>query len=155
QNSCLQGFFEWRPNSTEQDNGGTVIAPSPALPKGRWHRVFEGAISVKWFGAKGDGNADDTTAIQGAIDALPADKGGFVYFPSGTYKITATLTHNTDGVAGDLKPGVALMGDGRYASVIVTYAANSYAIQIKSTAGFAFQAGIRIESLGIVKGVSA
>src|SRR5438067_1913973 len=51
--SNMEGFFQWHPESSEDDNGGTVIQPASIQPadKGRWHRVFEGAISVKWFGA--------------------------------------------------------------------------------------------------------
>jgi hypothetical protein len=55
-------------------------------------------VSVKDFGAVGDGIADDTAAIQAAFDtALCA-----VYFPQGTYKVTGlgaaalTLTRNVD-----------------------------------------------------------
>lgn len=42
------------------------------------------------YGATGDGTTDDTSAIQAAIDALPAD-GGVVFFPVGTY-VTGKLT---------------------------------------------------------------
>lgn len=54
QNRCLQGIFEWRPNSIANDNGGTVIKPTvvPNASPGRWSRVFDGPISVKWFGVK-------------------------------------------------------------------------------------------------------
>lgn len=44
------------------------------------------------FGAVGNGTADDTTAIQTAIDAAEATMGGTVYFPRGDYKITTSLT---------------------------------------------------------------
>lgn len=41
------------------------------------------AVSVKDFGAKGDGLSDDTDAIQAAIHFTP--KGARLYFPEGTY----------------------------------------------------------------------
>ena len=46
-------------------------------------------VSVKDFGATGDGTTDDTAAIQAAITA---NYNGEVYFPAGTYKITSGLT---------------------------------------------------------------
>jgi Pectate lyase superfamily protein len=101
QNSGLQGFFEWRSNSAEDDNGGTVIKPNAisAQSKGRWHREFEGSISVRWFGAKGDGdtdaNADDTEAIQLAIGAATVAGGGIVFFSAGTYVSRPTSTSGT------------------------------------------------------------
>lgn len=42
--------------------------------------------NVKDFGAMGDGEKDDTTAIQDAIDAANAD-GGIVLLSSGIYKV--------------------------------------------------------------------
>ena len=42
-------------------------------------------LDVKAFGAKGDGETDDTLFIQCAINACP--KGGRVYIPEGVYKI--------------------------------------------------------------------
>lgn len=47
--------------------------------------------NVKTYGALGNGNNDDTTAIQAAINAA-AVSGGRVYLPAGTYKITDVLT---------------------------------------------------------------
>ena len=41
------------------------------------------AVSVKDFGAVGDGIADDTQSIQTAVNCLPA--GGRLYFPAGVY----------------------------------------------------------------------
>jgi len=48
-------------------------------------------VSVLDFGAKGDGVADDTAAIQAAIAYLTAI-GGILFFPTGVYKISSTIT---------------------------------------------------------------
>jgi hypothetical protein len=45
-------------------------------------------------GADPTGAADSTSAIQAAINALPAT-GGTVYLPAGTYKVASTLTVNS------------------------------------------------------------
>lgn len=46
------------------------------------------ALNAKNFGAMGNGTADDTAAIQAAINALPST-GGTVEVPAGTYMINA------------------------------------------------------------------
>jgi hypothetical protein len=46
-------------------------------------------VSVKDFGAKGDGVTDDTVAIRSAIDAVVNWGGGVVVFPDGTYSVTS------------------------------------------------------------------
>ncbi|QDO97788.1 hypothetical protein FNB15_11140 [Ferrovibrio terrae] len=51
-------------------------------------------LSVADFGAIGDGVADDTAALQAALDRVPANGGTFVDIPPGTYKVTATLNIN-------------------------------------------------------------
>ena len=52
-------------------------------------------VSVKDFGAIGDGVADDTAAIQRAIDAC---LNGTIHFPVGHYRVSNTLTvrYSTD-----------------------------------------------------------
>ena len=65
---------------------GTAAAPTTAPAV---HST--GFDNVRDFGATGDGNTDDTAAIQRAIDNLPAqgDHGaGIVYFPPGFYRVT-------------------------------------------------------------------
>lgn len=72
-------------------------------------------VSVKDFGAVGDGVIDDTAAIQAAIDSgntgLVGASGVTVYFPPGRYKITDTLLLK--------RSGVKLLGAGFSASRIV------------------------------------
>lgn len=46
-------------------------------------------VSVKDFGAVGDGVADDTAAIQAALDV-----GGRIYFPTGTYQCNTVTVSN-------------------------------------------------------------
>jgi hypothetical protein len=61
------------------------------------------SVSVKDFGAVGDGVADDTAAIQAAINATPNN--GTLLFLPGVYKLTAELLLNG-------KTGVTLIGYG-------------------------------------------
>ena len=44
------------------------------------------------YGAVGNGVADDTTALQNALNAMGAGTFKVLYIPAGTYKITSTLT---------------------------------------------------------------
>ena len=65
--------------------------------------------NVTDYGAIGDSAADDTTAINNAIAAVPTN-GGTVVFPPGTYRITSPIT---------LKARTILRGSGQQASVIL------------------------------------
>lgn len=52
-------------------------------------------LNVRDYGALGDGGSDDTAAIQAAIDASP--DGSTVFFPAGTYLVSAPLRYKGDG----------------------------------------------------------
>jgi len=66
------------------------------------------AVTVR---GRGDGIADDTPAIQAAIDAAEAKGGGgIVFLPAGRYRLTRTVY---------LWPGVRLFGTGRTRPVLV------------------------------------
>lgn len=57
--------------------------------------------NVKDYGAVGDGKFDDSIAFQAALRAMQ-DKGGVLYIPAGTYKLTQDL---------QIPKGVTLLGD--------------------------------------------
>lgn len=65
-------------------------------------------VSVKDFGAVGDGTTDDTAAIQAAINAVEVASGGEVNFPVGVYKITSGLTILADDVSLIFDTGASL-----------------------------------------------
>jgi polygalacturonase len=71
------------------------------------HRL-KNAISVRDFGAKGDGITLDTEAIQAAIDACTNMGGGTVYLPPGNY-LTGTITLK-DYVTFHVGPNACLLG---------------------------------------------
>nr|MBQ8244740.1 glycoside hydrolase family 28 protein [Oscillospiraceae bacterium] len=64
-------------------------------------------ISVRDFGAAGDGVSDDTTAIQNAIHACP--RNGRVVVPAGTYAVRPLVLKSD--MTLDLKEGAVLLGD--------------------------------------------
>ena len=70
-------------------------------------RKQTGSTRPQMFGAVGDGIADDTDAIQAALDM-----GGEVYIPTGRYKITRTLFIGSNtSVFGDGDGTVIFLGD--------------------------------------------
>lgn len=66
-------------------------------------------VSVTDYGAVGDGTADDTAAIQAALNT-----GRCVFFPPGTYRTTGPLTVTTEGqqLTGSAAWGVTLKPEG-------------------------------------------
>ncbi len=61
-------------------------------------KFSEQQVSVKDFGAVGNGLTDDTAAIQAAINFVASLSGGVVFVPRGTYLISAALSITTAGV---------------------------------------------------------
>lgn len=95
-----------------------------------WHNVKSAT-----YGAVGDGLADDTAAIQAAIDA--AGYGGVVYFPQGVYQVSQPL---------DLPRGVVLQGTHSNLMVGPGMVASEWACYIQ--AAETFTAGSMITIVG-------
>ena len=76
--------------TTETDNGGTDIIATVGGTDYVYELKYDGAVNVKWFGAKGDGITDDTVAVQKAI-VEAYHKNGKVEFIKSTYKILGTI----------------------------------------------------------------
>lgn len=88
--------------------------------EGRWVSTVE--VTPQAFGARGDGVANDTAAIQAAINWLRDQGGGTLRFPAGAYLVRASAETATfwnvaaPFAAGDgcliVWPGVSLVGPG-------------------------------------------
>lgn len=97
-------------------------------------------LSVKDYGAVGNDTADDTTAIQSAITAAVTAKKS-VYFPSGTYKITASLTISDE---------IGMIGDGPQQSIIKLYTGSTSTFALVCDLPNNFSViGLNISNLGI------
>ena len=51
----------------------------------------EKVYDVRKYGARGDGNADDSEAVSKALEAVKKAGGGVLNFPRGTYRVTRTI----------------------------------------------------------------
>jgi hypothetical protein len=108
---------------TYVDDNAILYSGSPAFTQDgagavtrSWSSKLKDVVSVKDFGAVGDGVTDDTAAIQAAINAVApftwqgttratelAAGGGTVFFPKGNYRITSKIR---------LAPNLSLVGTG-------------------------------------------
>jgi hypothetical protein len=85
-------------------------------------------VSVKDFGATGNGTTDDTASIQAAIN-LACTYGGNVYLPAGTYKISAALVFSMNSSLVDPIKRPSMSGDGMAATTIFQ-TANANGIEV-------------------------
>ena len=89
----------------------TAACPAASIYPERLNDPAAVYLTADEFHAHGDGSADDSAAIQAAIDKVQAGKGeGIVFVPQGRYRITRTIY---------LWPGVRMIGYGAERPVFV------------------------------------
>ena len=78
------------PGGTSSDDVTFLQAGTGAVERTAQSKMRD-VVSVKDFGAVGDGVADDTAAIQAAVNAQVTAGGGEVWFPKGIYKTSLPI----------------------------------------------------------------
>lgn len=131
------GFFYGATGGSYTDNGGTIITTGLGVTAASaWIRVHTqatpqgaeaGPVSVRWFGAQGNGSTDDTAAIQRALTYSRN-----VRIPAGRYVVSSTLTAGY---------GAQIIGDGPEVTLLQRTANYSDTISFAS-AGAARVSGI-------------
>jgi len=137
------GVFYYDGTSVAVDNGGTIIAPNAG--SGRWLRVYSGPLSVKCFGATGDGVTDDTAAFVAATSAI-----NNISVPAGTFLINSL----------DINRNISIAGSGRKSTKIIvasygTYTTTPYGILCRGStnmSGLVSLSGAEIEVTSLQSG---
>lgn len=99
-----------RQQLADSTQGSRLVGFDLEFPGSVTRNVFEKVaerVSVKDFGAVGDGGVDDSTSFERA-SAYAEANGGVVYIPRGTYRIQGIT----------LREGVTYMGDGQARSIL-------------------------------------
>ncbi len=136
--------FVTRPGSQFVQNGTDAVERTVT-------EKLRDIVSVKDFGAVGDGVADDTAAIQAAINA---SNGKRLIFPSGTYKTSSTLTYDFSASTNPDDPRIALVGEGSSQSVIYFTGVTGSLLNIQGGTGGGLEANILISGI-YLKGTGA
>jgi hypothetical protein len=131
--------FKGQESGYTSRTGATAITPV----KRTFQNKLDDHVSVRDFGAVGDGSTDDTIALQRAIDQVfPQDYYLFtgtkrtLHIPAGVYLTQANIT---------VPPYVTLTGDGAKKSIIRKIYGTDPVLQFKDSKGY-FGAGLYTEA---------
>ena len=107
-------------------------------------KLREIEISIKDFGAVGDGSTDDTAAITASIAAAKAliaagRTGVILKFPAGQYRVSSTIVVDTS--------FIRLVGEGKKVSRLVRSTAYGHTLNVTNGG---YLEDIRIEGLGFI-----
>ncbi len=94
------------------------------LEKALWNSLSN-EINIMAYGAVGDGETDDTEAIQDALDAANAAGGGTVLIPTGSFVFTSQLTVYTNTTFTGEGSGSILLGKSATAITLIRTATSS------------------------------
>jgi hypothetical protein len=119
-----------------------AAAPSPSAGRQM--------LSAAAYGARGDNAADDTVALQAALDAAFAPGGpGFVLIPPGTYKVTRTLRISPpEGHRGDLTRHHGILAHGARLQSAIADGGNVLEVRCRSTERFFTLEGLDVLGSG-------
>ena len=98
------GIFIYDASQSGVNNGGTIF--------NGWVRQYSGSVSVKWFGAYGDGTTNDHDSIAMAL-AVVDISGETLYVPTGKY-----LSDNTQN-SYTWSNSMTIVGDGMKSSIFL------------------------------------
>ena len=104
---------EMTANSTPQSTDLLMLIDDPSgSPQNQKITVADllGTVSVKNYGAVGDGVTDDSVAFQAALDQAVTNGGAPVYVPAGNYQIDSKLTVDVSGASDHER--ILIYGDG-------------------------------------------
>jgi hypothetical protein len=132
-------------DTTSSDNGGTIIVD--AIGQRWWRQTdLDTSLSVRWFGAKGDGTTNDYSAFMATITVANAAGGGRIYVPKGSYLLNPTVI----AAAGNIH----FAGDG-VESLIVNGQANAAALQLGNGSSITYNYQVTGLTFGTAAGVTA
>jgi hypothetical protein len=143
------------PNETTVDGVLTALGASLGGTDGKYlehsgatlrllqDKFRETFISAKDYGAVGDGLADDTAALQAAINRIKAIGSGTLKIPAGTYKISSTALSLAAS-----STGIAIVGDGYNATVVSQSSASTDVFDATSAIGLILR-GITFKGGGV------
>src|SRR5512135_793237 len=106
-------LIRWHLHLKSGATGSAQVAPATAAAP-------SSTVSVKDFGAKGDGVTDDQPAIQAAIESL-AKTGGTAFVPAGDYRLGDSIVIDRDNITltGQGPASILRLGDGVEQSGII------------------------------------
>jgi hypothetical protein len=107
-------------------------------------------LSAATFGARGDGKADDTAALQSAIDTAFGPAGpGYLVIPPGTYRVTRTLRFATArGEKGNITRNHGILAHGARFHSAIADGSNVFEFVSQATVRFLLIEGLDIHGSG-------